>query len=378
MAQPQLLRTLNMQAVLAAIREEGPISRADIARLTGLSRVTVSATVTVLVEQGFVRELEAIHTPLGKRAVPVELVPDVHYVLAGWANGDDLCIGALDVSGTRLKTVRKRGVTGHRELIRELPGAVSEVLADLPAERVLGLGLAVAGIVDPERGIVVSSRPLGYKDTPLAQEASALLGGMSVTLENAVNATLLGDYLERRGIDRKANVIMLTFRHGVGGAIMLHGKLYRGQDNLAGEVSELVTMGRTGMPLRLEDAVGEPGLLKRLAQARPGMASVDEAAIVAETDPAVRAVLDDAGERLATIVANLCLLLAPDSVVLTGPPWIHEVYFEAVHAAVSQALPVPVNVRCLKDPLSAVLRGAGAVQMAAHPLAKSLLASLSV
>ena len=378
MAQPQLLRALNMQAVLASIKERGPLSRADIARLTGLSRVTVSATVQALIGQGFVREREAIHTPLGKRAVPVELVPDVHYVLAGWANGDSLWVGSMDVAGTPVRRVQRRGVSSDADLTRELPDAVSEALSGVPLDRVLGLGLAIAGIVDPVRGVVVSSRPLGYQRARLAPRLTDLLGGLSVTLENGVNATLLGDYLERGGADRKASVVMLTFRHGVGGAIMLHGKLYRGQANMAGEVSELVTMGRTGTPLRLEDAVGEPGLVRRLKEVRPDIGGVEEALMAAEADRALRAVLEDAGERLAMAVVNLCLLLAPDTVVMTGPPWIQRVYYEPVRSAVSQGVPIAVGVRVLEDPLSAVLRGAAAVQMAAHPLAKSLLASASV
>ena len=100
--------------------------------------------------------------------------------------------------------------------------------------------------------------------------------------------------------------------------------------------------------------------------------------MAAEADRALRAVLEDAGERLAMAVVNLCLLLAPDTVVMTGPPWIQRVYYEPVRSAVSQGVPIAVGVRVLEDPLSAVLRGAAAVQMAAHPLAKSLLASASV
>ncbi len=368
MAEPTLLRSINMQAVLRTIRERGPISRADVARLTNLSRVTVSATVRILVQQGYVRELAPFLTTGGKRAVPLEAARDLKYAIAAVADGEELWVGCLNLAGEPVRVVNRPQVRSGQELERLLPELAREAGAGVEGTTIMGLGLALTGIVDAGTGRVLYSRHLGYDHDALAARLSDRLGGLKVTLENDVNAMLLGEHLQHMRSADRTTTIMLRFGQGVGGAIMLHGRLHHGHAHMAGEVSDLLTLGPLGGTLTMEDALGGTALLARLQAVDPSLTSLSEVVSQRRRSPAVEAVLDDAQVRLDNAVVNICLLVAPDTVVLAGPGWAQDLFYEPLRAALAQRLPVPLSVRFVIDPVRAALWGAAAVALSAHPL----------
>lgn len=368
MAEATLLRSINTLAVLKAIRERGPLSRADAARLTGLSRVTVSATARILLQQGYIRELAPVLTDAGKRAVPLEVASDVRYAIAALADGANLWVGCFNLAGEPIRLLQRANVRTGSEVERELPTLVLEAGSTVDRSAVVGLGLAMTGMVDAGRGTVLFSRRLGYDHTPLAARLSERLGGLPVHLENDVNAILLGEYLEHQRPDQRTTAVLLRLGPGVGGAIMLRGRIHHGNAHMAGEVANLLTLGPNGDALGLEDALGDAGLLARLQAVAPEIATIGKACELAPGDDDVAAILEDARVRLHSTVVNLCLFMAPDTVVLAGPNWVKEFFFEPLRAALQTELPVPVRLHFVSDPLRAALWGAAATALASHPL----------
>jgi glucokinase len=267
-----------------------------------------------------------------------------------------------------VRVLNRPQVRTGAELERVLPDLALEVRRAVPADNVMGLGLALTGIVDAGRGTVLYSRHLGYDHDALAPRLSERLGGLSVTLENDVNAMLLGEQLHHKPGDRRATIVMLRLGQGVGGAIMLHGRLHHGNAHMAGEVSDLLTLGPSGLALTLEDALGGPHLLGRLRAADPTIGSLPEVVTERSRRPSVQSVLEDAQVRLTNSIMSICLLLAPDAVLLAGPGWAQDLFYEPIKAVLAEHLPVPVTVRFVSDPVRAALWGAAAVALAAHPL----------
>ena len=368
MAEPTLLRSINMQAVLRTIRENGPISRADVARLTNLSRVTVSATVRILVQQGYVRELPPVVTPTGKRAVPLEAARDLKHAIAAVADGEELWVARVNLVGDPVRVVNRPAVRSGEELERALAELVPEAQGGVEADAVMGLGVALTGIVDAAKGSVLFSRHLGYSHDPLAHRLSERLGGMPVTLENDVNAMLLGEHLRHRRGDDRTTTIMLRLGQGVGGAIMMRGRLHHGNAHMAGEVSDLLTLGPLGGALTMEDALGGAELLARLRSADPSITGLSEVVSERGRSRQTQAIIEDAQIRLNNTVLNICMLLAPDTVVVAGPGWAQDLLFDSLRDALSARLPVPVSVRFVTDPVRAALWGAAAVAFSSHPL----------
>jgi predicted NBD/HSP70 family sugar kinase len=366
-AEPALLRAINMQAVLRTIRERGPISRADVARVTSLSRVTVSATVRILLQQGYVRELPPVLTTAGKRAVPLEAARDLKYAIAAVADGEELWVGCLNLMGEPVRVLNRPRVRDGQELERLLPDLVREAGSAVEGTTIMGLGLALTGIVDASKGTVLYSRHLGYDHDALACRLSERLGGMRVTLENDVNAMLLGEHIHHLRSENRTT-IMLRLGQGVGGAIMIHGRLHHGHAHMAGEVSDLLTLGPRGGTLTMEDALGDATLLRRLRDADPSVQSLSDVVSEWGRNEAIRAIVEDAQARLHNAVLTICLLVAPDTVVLAGPGWAQDLFYEPLKAVLAKRLPVPLTVRFVADPVRAALWGAAAVVLSAHPL----------
>jgi predicted NBD/HSP70 family sugar kinase len=373
---PSLLRSLNMQAVLASVRDHGPITRADVARTTNLSPVTVSATVRLLIEQGFVREAGPTLTPAGKRATLLEFVGDVFYVVAVVADGSSLTAACFDLSGHRLSSVHRRGVDTQAAVEEELPSAVDEALTGPARDRLLAVGIAVTGIVDPQGGVVQESGLFGVRRWPLADRVGEALGGVTVVVENDVNALLVGDRYVRAHRGR-ANILAVCLTHGVGGAILVRGSIYHGHDHVAGELGVLMTQGRDGSTCTLEQAVGERFLLERLRRCDPAFADGEGPGVLerlgkAPLSPAARAVVDDATERLVRAVVNATVLLDPDEVVLAARPWGVRLFGEPLRHALASEYIHPVPLRILDDPVAAELAGAAALAMSVTALTDPL------
>jgi predicted NBD/HSP70 family sugar kinase len=370
---PSLVRTLNLQAVLASVRDHGPITRADIARRTGLSPVTVSATIRLLIQQGFVREVGPTLTPQGKRATLLEFAGDARYVVAAVADGSPLTVACYDLGGHRLSEVRRAGVSDVDRLEAELPAMVWEALGERERRRLLAVGVAVSGTVDPQRGVVQESTLFRARQWPLGPRLSQALGGVPVRVENDGNALLVGDHYgrSRRG---RAHVLAVFLNRGVGGALLLRGTVHHGHDHLAGELGALRTVGRDGSAATLEEVVGEPWLEERLRRA--GERAADLSQVVAAPSDRARPVLEDAVERLVGAVVNACILVAPDEVVFSGRPWALELFASPLRRALADALPYPIPLRVLDDPVAAELAGAAALAMSVTPLTDPMVGAV--
>ena len=246
----------------------------------------------------------------------------------------------IDIGGTSAKIVladrgmkvAARGAVpcDPRRPWREALGRIAaEASALRGARRVVGIGVGCAGCVDAVRGVVQFSPNLPrWKRVPLAEFLAARLG-VPCVLDNDVNMMALGEL--RHGAARGArNVCCVTIGTGVGGGLILDGRLYRGASMSAGELGHIPVepegircpCGSRGC---LERYVGSEGIMRLARRAMPGARArgcVLTPAIVADAarcgDPGARRVWEEAGRRLGLGLVGLVNLLNPDVIVVGG------------------------------------------------------------
>ena len=239
------VRRHNLALVLSHLRSDGPRSRAGLAAATGLTRATVSSLVAELRVRGLVAEGETARGAVGRPSQPVDLDGD-HFVTVGAeVDLDHLAVTALNLRG---EVVGERWLphapTGLEPdvLLPRLARLVAEVAAPLTAggAELVGVTLAVPGLVEQSSGEVLRAPNLGWSRTPVLALVRALLGDPAypLLLDNEANLAARAEAgaPERRGV---RDLVLLTGGVGVGAGVVSGGRLLQGVRGFAGEVGHM-------------------------------------------------------------------------------------------------------------------------------------------
>jgi predicted NBD/HSP70 family sugar kinase len=322
-----LMRQMNRSLVLNTIRLEGPISRAQIARGTGLSAATVSGLVSELLDDDLILEREEGDSSGGRRPVLLSLNPSGGYVM-GIKLMEDHLIAAL--TNLEANVVDSMNVPFNsmepEEVVQAVADGVEHLLAknQIPPTKLFGIGVGLAGIVEQETGILRLSPIFGWQGLPFGKMVQNKLQ-VPVYIDNDVNTVTLTEkwFGMARDID---HFLTVTIGRGVGLGIVANGRLYRGKGG-AGEFGHVVvdpegdlcSCGKRGC---LETFVSDPSLLKRARADRSlgkQVQSIDDLRKLArEGNPSAKTVYALAGEMLGRGIANLINVFDPQMIILTG------------------------------------------------------------
>ena len=253
------LRRLNRLRVIRALRDEGQISRADIARRTGLSRSTVSSLVADLQADGLVVERPEPGSAYGAQGGRPPILLSLRRL---GRRGRRASTSATRTCASRSRTSRRRSspsapvrwtpITTPRRAWRWPPELVVETLADagVARETVIGAGMGLPGPIDQGDGTVGSSAILpGWIGMAAAAELRRRLE-IPVMVDNDANLGALAEAAFGAGRDA-GDLIYLKISSGIGAGLILNGRLYRGSAGLAGELGHvLVEPRRHRLPLR--------------------------------------------------------------------------------------------------------------------------------
>src|SRR3954447_17982131 len=325
------LRRLNRLRVIRALRDEGTISRAEIARRTGLSRSTVSSLVADLQADGLVVERPEpglAHGAQGGRP-PILLSFDAS---AGAAVGVDfghshLRVAVSDLASTILAERKLPLDTDHDaqqglELAAEM---VADALSDAGVQRtqVIGAGMGLPGPIEQSAGTVGSSAILpGWIGMMAASEMRRRLD-IPVMVDNDANLGALAEAAFGAGQDA-GDLIYLKVSSGIGAGLILNGRLYRGSSGLAGELGHVLVdpdgiVCRCGNRGCLETVAATGALVDLLRRSHGDELTVDAMLEAARGgDLGCRRVIHDAGRALGQVVATLLNVLNPELLVVGG------------------------------------------------------------
>lgn len=355
-AVPALLRDLNERTVFDAIREGAPVSRAEIARRTGVSKPTVSLALEALRASGLVRETDPAPGRPHYGAVYFEAVGDAGLALGLDIGGRFLRAGVCDLGGE----IRARRDVETRGLdIAAVVDACAGLAASLAAETrsFENAVVGVPGVVRGDGSIALAGDIPGLGEADLRAELISRLG-IPVALENDVNLAAVGERWRgaARGIDDFAFVSIGT---GLGAAVVLGGELHRGRNGAAGELDSV----RSG---RLDDV--DPCAAALLDFAAGVMSPpADLRAVFARArggDPAAGAVVGEAARRIALHILPIAATVDVSLVVLGGGIGSNgDLLLEPIRALLAEWLAFPPRVESSTLGDAAVLSGALATGM---------------
>jgi predicted NBD/HSP70 family sugar kinase len=362
-ATPPLLRSLNERTVLETIRDGSPISRAEIARRSGISKPTVSLALQSLVEADLVRESTERPDGPGYGAVYFEPVAEAAVVL-GLDLGARFVRGAVcDLAGTiRARQDIELGVAEVAGAVEAIERLRTSLLGSsgLDPERVDGVVLGVPGVVEGDTGVLrLAENVAGLEGRAFADELRSALG-LPVKLENDINLAALGEQWQgvARGVD---DFVFLSVGTGMGAGLVLGGELHRGRHGAAGEIDFVFS----GLDQNLDPSGPQVSLL---AAELDGGGTDPRAVFGAarEGDERARAVVDEVARRIAHHVATIAGVADVELVVLGGGIGANgDLLLDPVSSLLRAWLPFPPRLEVSTLGEAAVLTGALAVGLQA-------------
>ncbi|UAC01980.1 ROK family transcriptional regulator [Dactylosporangium vinaceum] len=333
-------RDLSRSAVLALLGGRGPTSRADIARELGLSPAAVSQIMRRLLEQGLVEEVAQAPSSGGRPGSLIGLVGSAGRALGVKVAADHLVVVNVRLDGQLLSSATMAfDATAPDALPRLAAALVPHTAPDPGLPPLLGVGVAVPGVVQrPDKGMV-DADVLQWRQLPLGRHLRGVLG-LPVVVENDVNALAVAEVLYGHGREVD-DFLVLTIGRGIGLSIVADRTIYRGGRGGAGEFGH-VPMEDDGPPCQcgrrgcLEASLGEPAL-ERTARERGvlGPRQGFDALVAAADrgDDAACGVLAAAGRLLGRAVAGAANILDPDRIVIAGEGVAHWVHWDRAFRA---------------------------------------------
>ena len=338
---PRLLRQLNDRAALELLLTAGPLTRTQLGRQTGLSKVTASQLLARLEERDLVEVVGSKVGGRGPNAALYAVVPESAYVAALDVSAHHVTATIADITGQIISDVSV-DPNASDDPVALVQTAVMRLVesAEVPLEKLRACVIGTPGVVDPRTGDIRFSFDLISWNEGVLEALRTDLE-RSVVLENDVNLAALAEHSEGMAAGASEFVLMwLSAAGGVGMSTMIGGRIHRGRSGGAGEIGYLPVPGAP-MPGDLGLSGGYESLAEDKGRALPhgfqalvkadqvvelaaehgivgnDVTEVVHAASEANT-PKADAFLDAFAERLARGVAAISVLLDPGLVVLGG------------------------------------------------------------
>ncbi|GAA1823748.1 ROK family protein [Agromyces salentinus] len=312
-----LIREINEALVLDVVRARGPVARALIAAQTGLSAATITGIAGRLLQAGLLVETDVVRGTGGRPARLLALGRTAVFAIGVRLTARQAYVALVDLAGEI--------VADHREPLAStaLPDAVAAVVRSVEAvtERhstgeVVGVGVAVSGVVDQSGGVVRHSGTLGWEDVALRSELARALGAR-VVIDSHVNAFASAGLLYDGRLEGR-DLVVFSFGQSLGASVVVQGRIHRGFSGSAGGFAHWHAAGGEERPCHcgargcLETWGSRWGIERELSRRGvPGLAG--DSAIVGQ-------VLDDAARELGIAVANASKLFGPEGVIIAFAP----------------------------------------------------------
>lgn len=334
----------NQSLVLDLIRRsDGGVSRVELAARTGLSAQTLTNITRRLIEDGLISETGKSTTGLGKPRTILQLDARSRFAVGVHLDPTVITHVLLDLAGTviaRSQTATPAG-THPDETLRRVTASVDAIIqtAGVPRDRIVGLGIAVPGPFDAERGTVFDPPRLEtWHDVPLGESLAASTS-FPTLVEKDVTAAIVAEGWTSSESDT-GNELFFYYGTGTGGGLSLDGSIVRGASGNAGDIGHLIVdpdgplcrcgkrgcMGDSVAPVALVEAAIAGGILTAPVDGVLDAEAVDalftELLAAADSGSAdAAAIMTEAGRRIARGILGIASILDLDSVVFGGPFW---------------------------------------------------------
>jgi len=371
------IRNINNGLVLRAIEKNGPISRADVGKIVGLTPPTISAIVKNLMERDIVQEIGKGDSSGGKKPILLKINSKTAYMIAvdlGGENGIRVALMDLSYHIIKEKFGPKMESLNGQKLKKSLSFLLKDFIKEIniSQEKILGIGIGLPGIIDSKLKKVTGTPYLNWEMS--LEDLTLEEIGIPIVLENDVNLMALGE--KTKGVAQKINnFVFVGERTGIGAGIIINRKLYKGANNAAGEAGYLFID-----PKYAPKSIRDYGCLEKLAsykiiveKAKEKMAKnirvIEVFKMAAEGNSLALKIVKETLKYLAYGIANISCVLDPELVIIGGgisilPPR----FLEEIKVNIRKIIPFVPKMEFSKLGEDGVLIGAAV--MVLEPLKK--------
>ncbi len=320
------LKNMNEQIVLNLIRERGIISSSELVNITGMRPSTIFNILKDLTSKSFILNLGKGQSSDkgGKRPFLWKINGEAAYVLGLHVEVGEIIIVVMNLEGEII--ARNRMISTPTKYVDDLVNNITTSINStinkyrIESDKVLGAGIALAGVVNGVEGIVITTDVVPNINFDLMTPLKKKLPFMTV-LENNANAAALAAKWVGSGKSNQSFITLLPqLRHGASGlgvGIIINGELYRGKHHCAGEMNQ--SLPKVGdLLLSVKNKLSEGKLLREYIN-KPDAIDLDVIINAArENDKAALAYIEKLGHILGRIVSPAIALLNPETLVLSG------------------------------------------------------------
>lgn len=321
----RLIRSLNAKIVLQTLYRHGRCSRSQLTRLTKISPATITRITTQLLEQGIIYEGTQAKSTGGRKPVYLHLDYTKLYIVSVQLIRDRTAVALLNLKGDLLvkRDITPVGFTPE-ELLPEVYREIDSILGQTGVIRdhILGIGVAISGVVDSTRGLMVKSVNLGWENVPVAD----ILGGMlslPIYVANDANAAALAELWFGQCKDCDSFLYLKTDT-GAGVGLVIRRQLASGPRWLAGEIGHVPVIPggrqcRCGQRGCLEAYVYISDVLERYAAlAGRSLTKTEFVELVQSGDKGACSLVQETAHALSQAVCSWGVLLDLDKIVIGG------------------------------------------------------------
>ncbi|HPD38847.1 MAG TPA: ROK family transcriptional regulator [Mesotoga infera] len=311
------------EKVMRIVRSEGLISRADIARKSGLSKPVVSVVVNNFISQGSIVEAKEGESSRkgGKKPILLSFVPDYNYIVGVDVGGNKLISILSDLDGKIVEKAKfsTKSICDEKAFFELVEKSVLAVMK-VPVSKVMGIGIGVPGTVSPESGMIFYMPAFGLRKVNLKRHVEERFK-VPTFISNDVTLNALGEMWAGAAKGCR-NVFLMALGTGTGAGLIINNELYEGTSGMAGEIGYMITDWSREKNLSfvfgsLESWFSGYAFEKLLSEFEnePTVAQMFDHS---DVNPRFKEIVTVACEHLSVVVANVITLLDPDVVVITG------------------------------------------------------------
>jgi predicted NBD/HSP70 family sugar kinase len=237
LASSEIARDMNRDIVLELIRAHQPVSRADLSRLSGLQRSTVSEIVEDLMRERWVREGAIARRPRGRRPTMLGLNDDL-VILVADVHPRQAIVAVVDLNGYFLSRDVVTIVSDPQRAVDNIIRSMQQMRENHPGKSFEGIGISLPGRVDPATHRLIFAPNLNWANFDIRGAVEKAMG-LKVELDNAANAWLLSEMWFGK-MDGVRNAVLVTISEGVGTGVIANGQPVMGMNGMAGEFGHMV------------------------------------------------------------------------------------------------------------------------------------------
>lgn len=374
LASSEIARDMNRDVVLELIRARQPISRADLSRVSGLQRSTVSLIIEELLEEGWIREGAVARLPRGRRPTLLNLNDDLA-VLVCDLRPTQAVVAVVDLNGRLLSRETLPVLSDPSRTVAQIAERMKRFEQKHPSKSFEGVGVSLPGRVDPVSQTLIFAPNLKWPrfDLRTALERGT---GLKVELENAANACLLSE-LWFGHMDGVRNAVLVTVSEGIGAAVLANGQLVSGSGGMAGEFGHIPLD-----PAGPKCACGAKGCWETLASSTAALryyadlghdpkrlTMMELIKLAGEGDPHADQALTKQARMIGLGMRAILAAISPEAILITGEitaawPRVAPAIEEQL-ASLVLAGPAP-RLMAVEESEVARLRGAAALVLQRH------------